>query len=70
MSETEKDAGLRFKLNVENFLGNKKSENWEEMLHNVITNFGKEGCLISLKLHFLDSHLKYFPENLRDYSEK
>ncbi|EFN78793.1 hypothetical protein EAI_16704, partial [Harpegnathos saltator] len=25
---------------------------------------------INLKLHFLHSHLDYFPENLEDYSEE
>lgn len=25
---------------------------------------------MNLKLHFLDSHLDYFPQNLGDYSEK
>lgn len=27
------------------------------------------GCLMSLKVHFLHSHLDYFPENLGDVSE-
>lgn len=31
-----------------------------------ITKFGKMGCLINLKLHFLDSHVNYFPENFGD----
>ncbi|GBM87484.1 hypothetical protein AVEN_21656-1 [Araneus ventricosus] len=30
----------------------------------------KEGCSMSLKVHFLDSHLDYFPENLRAVSEE
>ena len=25
---------------------------------------------MSIKLHFLDSHIYYFPENLGDYSEE
>ena len=25
---------------------------------------------MSLKLHFMDSHVEYFPENLGDYSEE
>jgi len=36
----------------------------------MVNNFGKLGCLINLKLHFLHSHLDYFPENLGDYSEE
>jgi hypothetical protein len=28
------------------------------------------GCAMSLKVHFLNAHLDYFPENLRDVSEE
>ncbi|KMQ83772.1 hypothetical protein RF55_19128 [Lasius niger] len=36
----------------------------------MVENFRKLGCLMNLKLHFLDSHFDYFPEILGDYSEK
>ncbi|KMQ84942.1 hypothetical protein RF55_16839 [Lasius niger] len=35
----------------------------------MVENFRKLGYLMNLKLHFLDSHIDYFPENLGDYSE-
>lgn len=33
-------------------------------------NYRRLGCLMSVKLHFLHSHLEYFPNNLGDYSEE
>ena len=36
----------------------------------LVKNYEKLGCMINLKLHFLDSHLDYFPENLGDCSEE
>jgi len=33
-------------------------------------NYKRLGCLMNLKLHFFESHLDYFPENLGDYSEE
>ena len=36
----------------------------------LVKNFGKLGCLMNLKLHFLDSHIDYFQMNLGDYSEE
>jgi hypothetical protein len=33
-------------------------------------NFKNLGYRLSLKMHFLNSHLDYFPENLGDISEK
>jgi len=36
----------------------------------MLKNFKVLGCKMSLKLHFLYSHLDYFPENLGDVSEE
>ncbi|GBN25323.1 hypothetical protein AVEN_182755-1 [Araneus ventricosus] len=36
----------------------------------MIKNFKILGCSKNLKVHFLDSHLDYFPENLGEVSEK
>lgn len=33
-------------------------------------NFKELGCLMNLKIHFLDSHLDWYPKNLGDYSEE
>ena len=39
-------------------------------LSNLITNFRNLGCHMSIKVHYLDSHLDRFPENLGDFSEE
>jgi len=36
----------------------------------MVNNFKKVGCLMNLQLHFLDSHLDFFPENLGAFSEE
>ena len=33
-------------------------------------SFEKLGARMSIKMHFLQSHLDYFPENCGDYSEE
>jgi len=70
MNDTEKAAWLSFQKIVENFLGNHKSKDYEKIVANMVKNFGKLGCLMNLKLLFLNSHLDYFQENLGDYSEE
>jgi len=70
MSAEEKNAWLSFKSVVENFLGNEKSPNYKKEIKKLLMNYKRLGCLMNLKLHFLESHLDYFPENLGDYSEE
>lgn len=70
MNAKEKAAWLSFKEVVENFLGNHKSENYEELVADMLRKYQQLGCLMNYKLHFLHSHLDYFPENLGDYSEE
>jgi hypothetical protein len=36
----------------------------------MICRFRELGCRMSVKMHFLDSHLDYFPANLGAYSEE
>ena len=36
----------------------------------MISNLGVMGCNMSIKLHFLNSHIDYFPENLGAVSEE
>ncbi|KYQ59847.1 hypothetical protein ALC60_01234, partial [Trachymyrmex zeteki] len=47
-----------------------KSENYKNIVANVLENFRKLGCLMNLKIHFLHSHLDYFPKNLGDFSDE
>ena len=67
MNKVEKSAWTSFKNATEHFLGNKRSDVYEKIVAKMVCSFNKSGCLINLKLHFLDSHTAYFPENLGDY---
>ena len=70
MDENVKAAWQSFKNVSQNFLGNTKSENYENIVNELLENYKNIGCSMSLKLHFLHSHLEYFPQNLGDYSEE
>jgi len=44
-------------------LGNRRAQNYEELVNNVLQSYQKLGCNMSLKIHFLRSQLDFFPEN-------
>ena len=58
MNNKEKAAWLSFVAVTKMFLGNKKADNFE------VLGFRKLGCNMNVKVHFLNSHLDQFPENL------
>jgi hypothetical protein len=51
---------------VKNFLGNKKADNYTQLVEDMLIHFNRLGCNMSVKLH----HLDRFPENLGDFSEE
>ena len=70
MTNVEKNAWVSFKEVIDKFLGNYKDENYENIVQNMLQHFRRLGCNMSLKVHFLFSHLNYFPENLGAVSEE
>jgi len=70
MTEIEEDAWNAFKDVVEKFLGNIKNPLYKETVRNMLDKFKLLGCKMNLKLHFLASHLDYFPPNLGAVSEE
>ena len=70
MTDIEKTAWEAFVLVVKEFLGNKKSENYKELVQSMIESYRVLGCNMSIKLHFLNSHLEQFPTNLGDVSDE
>lgn len=70
MNDTEAAAWSSFCMVVKNFLGNYKSPNSDELVENMLTAFCALGCNMSIKLHYLHSHLDRFPDNLGDVSEE
>ena len=53
-----------FKWICSNFLGNFKSNSYREGVAELLAAYKEMGCRMSLKMHFLHSHLDFFPENL------
>lgn len=70
MTTVEREAWISFKKVVKGFLGNNKASNCKELVEEMIKNFHNLGCNMSVKLHYLHSHLEWFPENLGDVSEE
>jgi len=55
----EKAAWDSFKFAVKVFLGNRRAHNYEELVNNRLQSYQKLGCNMSLKIHFLHSHLDF-----------
>ncbi|XP_066993027.2 3'-5' exoribonuclease 1 isoform X1 [Anabrus simplex] len=70
MTKIEKEAWNVFKDVVTKFLGNIKDPQYKEIVRKMLVKFKELGCNMSLKLHFLASHMDYFPQNLGDVSEE
>ena len=70
MTEKEEAAWVSFREVVQNFLGNHKSVDYKQIVARMLENYKKLGCLMNLKLHYLHSHIEYFPQNLGDFSEE
>jgi hypothetical protein len=64
MNAREKEAWTAFRSVTENFLGKNKDPNYKNIVETMLENFKKLGCNMSVKVHFLHSHIEYFPENL------
>ena len=62
LTEIEKSASLMFKAICLNFLGNVKAENYKELVEDLLNAYQTMGCNMSLKIHFLHSHLDVFPQ--------
>jgi len=57
-----------FKAVVDGFLGNRKAENYNDLVDNLLSSYKKLGCRLSLNM--LHSHLDFFPESLRATSDE
>ena len=70
MRTIEQDAWRSFSRVVGGFLGNKRSPDYISNVNNLMKSFENLGARMSIKMHFLQSHLDYFPQNCGDYSEE
>lgn len=70
LNELEKSAWMSLKSVSTQFLGKERSQIYEELVAALMKNFQALGARMSTKMHFLNSHLDYFPNNCGDYSEE
>lgn len=66
----EQAAWENFKWVCSNFLGMKKAPDFKNGVHKLLHSYKELGCRMSLKVHFLHSHLEFFPENLGEVSDE
>jgi hypothetical protein len=64
MKTVEREACNAFKEVIAKFLGNYKDPNYKQIVEKMLGKFIALGWAMSLKVHFLNAHLDYFPENL------
>ena len=53
-----------------NFLGNHEAEKHRDIVADLVKSYKTVVCNMSLKLHFLDCHIDFFPENLRAVTDE
>ena len=70
MTQVEKDVWDAFVKVTENFLGNVKADNYVDLVNDLHDKLHKLGINMSIKVHFLFSHIDRFPENLGAVSDE
>jgi hypothetical protein len=70
LTQVEKVAWSSFKNDTKHFLGNNKAENFQDIVRELLRSYQSLGCNMSLKIHFLHSHLDIFPDNLGAVSDE
>ena len=51
-------------------ISGERTQNYEELLNNLLQSYQKLGCDMSLKIHFLHSHLDFFTKNCGAVSDE
>lgn len=70
LPEAHKAALNALKDIVDNFLGNVKAPNYVQLAEKLLLEYKKIGALMSLKMHFLMSHIQEFADNLGAFSDQ
>ena len=70
MTALESAAWCSYVSGVREFLDNTEASGNQHLVDLMPTNFQALGARMSIKLHYLFSHLHYFPVNLGDVSEE
>ena len=59
-----------FKSVCSGFLGNTRVPDYQACIKKLLKSYEDMGCRMSLKIHFLHSHLNFFPPNLGTVSDE
>jgi hypothetical protein len=70
VTQVERQAWIAFISVVTKFLGNDTDPDYVTIVANVLEKYKFFRCLMSLKIHFLNLYLDFFPQNLGAVSEK
>ncbi|UYV70278.1 hypothetical protein LAZ67_7002357 [Cordylochernes scorpioides] len=70
LNEVEAAAWNSFRNVCKNFLGSVKVENYRDIVNDLLLSYKALGCNMSFKIHFLHSHLDFFPDNLGAVSDE
>ena len=70
MNPLEADAWRGFVGVVQNFLGNRRVVNFEEVIQNMLDAYQHVGANMSIYVHFLHNHLDRFLANCGDVSDE
>ena len=70
LTRQELRAWTSFVSVVRGFLGNNKDANYEQLVNELLDAYKSLGARMSLKIHFLHSHLSFFPENMGAVSDE
>ncbi|UYV82452.1 hypothetical protein LAZ67_21002222 [Cordylochernes scorpioides] len=70
LNEVEAAAWNSFRNVCKNFLESVKVENYRDIVNDLLLSYKALGCNMSLKIHFLHSHLDFFPDNLGAVSDE
>ncbi|UYV66321.1 hypothetical protein LAZ67_4001324 [Cordylochernes scorpioides] len=70
LNEVEAAAWDSFRNVCKTFLGSVKVENYRDIFNDLLLSYKALGCNMSLKIHFLHSHLDLFPDNLGAVSDE
>ena len=70
ITDDEQRAWHAFREVVTGFLGNRRADNYKDLVEELPSSYQKLGCNMSLKVHFLSSHLDYFPEKCGSVSDE
>ena len=61
---------IAFKSIIQNFLGNHRSADYENLVDEIMDCMKRLISRMSIKMYFLRSHLDYFPCSCGDFSEE